>query len=181
MTNMLQWSRLKELATITLFIVLLCVNLPAPAATSPGSFTVSGDVRAAGAWDAARIARDLKPDIHLVPYSLKGHSHTAHCVPMLSLIEACKPAVNARIKHHELQFIVCVQGFDGYTVAFSMAELLPSIGNQKVWVALDEDGKPLVEEGGALQILVPGDVKPARWVHGITAITVTDTAKLSAH
>lgn len=160
---------------------VLCLSLPAFGADPAGSFTVTGDVQSIGTWNAARIKQDLKSDIQIVHYVLKGQQHSANCVPILSVINAAHPAVNARIKHHDLQFMVSVQGFDGYAVAFSMAELLPEIGNRKVWIALDEDGKTPAVEGGTLQVIAPDDVKPARWVHGITAITVIDGAKLPAH
>jgi hypothetical protein len=148
-------------------------------ADTPATFTVTGDVQATTTWDGAKIQHEHAADIQTVQYTLKGASHSSHCVPLLTLIDDAKPNVNPHIKHHDLQFTVQVQGFDGYTVAFSMAELLPAIGNRKVWVALDEDGAPLKEEGGALEIIVPDDVKPARWVHGITVVTVVDGAKLS--
>jgi len=160
---------------------LVCLSMPAFSADPAGSFKVSGDVQSETTWNAALIKQDLKADIQLVHYELKGQKHTANCVPILSVINASHPAVNSRIKHHDLQFTVSVQGFDGYAVAFSMAELLPEIGNRKVWIALDEDGKAPTEEGGALQVIVPDDVKPARWVHSITAITITDGAKPPAH
>jgi hypothetical protein len=164
-------------------VVLGTAFLPSPevAADAAASFTVTGDVKTAGTWDADRISRELKSDVQPVTYTIKGQTHAARCVPLLSLIEAAHPNVNPRIKHHELQFIVIVQAFDGYTADFSLPELLPSIGNRSVWIALDEDGKPLNEEGGALQVIVPSDVKPARWVHGITTITVIDGAKLPIH
>ena len=72
---------------------------------------------------------------------------------------------------------MAAQGFDGYTVDFSLPELLPEFGHHAVWVALDEDGKPLTGETGPASLLVPDDVKAGRWVHGLTAITVVDGAK----
>ena len=157
---------------------ILSAIAPALAGDAP-SFKITGDVHTQETWDAARIDRDLKSDIQVVKYTLKGHDHTSRAAPLIALIEKSQPDVNPRIKNHELQFVVAVQGFDGYTVDFSMAELLPAIGNRKVWIALDEDGKPLSQEGGALEVIVPEDVKPGRWVHGITTITVTDGAKIS--
>jgi hypothetical protein len=178
---------MKKRCRLMSFAVAATVLLMTPTRTTPaagavlsgGSFTVSGDVVAGGTWSADRITRELKPDIKTIHYVLKGHSHSADAIPLIALIDAARPAINPNIKHHELQFIVTVRGFDGYAVDFSLAELLPTIGNRQVWIGLDEDGKPLIEEGGALQIIVPSDVKPARWVHGITAITILDGAKLS--
>jgi hypothetical protein len=153
-----------------------CAN---PTGTS-GTCSMAGDVANAGQWDVGRVERDLKSDVQLIHYTFKGTSHDAHCIPLLSLVMAARPAVNPHIKHHTLQFIVQVQGFDGYTVDFSLAELMPEFGNRRVWVAMDEDGAPLKGEGGAFDLLAVDDVKPARWVHGVTAITVLDGVKLGA-
>ena len=169
-------------STAVLAVILSIGVAQADEAAHPAAvvstFTVTGDVESATTWDEAKVRKDFSADIQTVHYTLKGTGHTSQCVPLLSIIDAAHPSVNSHIKHHDLQFFVQVQGFDGYTVAFSMAELLPSIGNRKVWVALDQDGAPLHEEGGALEVIVPDDVKPARWVHGITAVNVVDGAKL---
>ena len=67
-----------------------------------------------------------------------------------------------------------VRGRDGYAAAFSLAELLPEFGHAVAWVAWDRDAKPLPPEAGPVELLVPGDVKAARWVHGVAAVTVMD-------
>jgi hypothetical protein len=43
-----------------------------------------------------------------------------------------------------------------------------------VWVALDEDGKPLSGDAAPVQIVCPGDVKHGRWVRGVASVTVVD-------
>src|SRR5580704_17760592 len=70
----------------------------ASAADLQESFTIGGDVGKASTWDAARINHDLGADIQTVHYTLKGHGHVAHCVPLLALIDNAVPAVNPNIK-----------------------------------------------------------------------------------
>ena len=60
------------------------------------------------------------------------------------------------------------------SATFSAAELLPDIGNHAAWLEIDEDGKPLSETNAPMSLLVPDDIKPARWVHGVGTITVLD-------
>jgi hypothetical protein len=117
--------------------------------------------------------------VKTITYTLKGAHHTAHAVPLLAVVNWSRPKFNAHIKHHQLQFVVEVEGQDGYTADFSLGELLPEIGNEKVWVALDQDGKPLADEEGPVELVIPGDRKPARWVRGVAAMLVVDTAGLT--
>ena len=161
-------------------IILLCLTIALPGnglrAAPPASFQITGAVLKPGAWDAARLRRDLAGDITPVTYTLKGVHHTAHAVPLFALLQAAQPRLNPNIKNHRLQFIILVRGRDGYTAAFSLAELSPDLGQRTAWLALDEDGKPLAEDDGPAQLLVPGDAKPARWVHGVAALVVRDEA-----
>jgi hypothetical protein len=46
----------------------------------------------------------------------------------------------------------------------------------KVIVALTADGAP---DASGLQLVNPLDVKPARWVHGLSSLTVATTAATS--
>ena len=147
------------------------------AAPAP-TIQVSGAVIKPGAWDAARLRHDLAADIRPVTYTLKGKHHTAHAVSLFALLQAALPRFNPNIKNHRLQFVVLVRGQDGYTTAFSLAELSPDLGEGAAWLALDEDNQPLPEESGPAQLLVPGDAKPARWVHGVAAVVVRDEASL---
>jgi len=174
---------MKSLCKIAL--VCLAVALPgnclraAPPAPQT-TFQVSGAVIKPGVWDAARLRRDLPRDVTAITYTLKGKHHTAHVVPLWTLLQAAGPRVNPQIKHHLLQFVVAVRGQDGYTADFTLGELSPDFGGRVVWVALDEDGEPLTGDGGPVQLLVPADKNPARWVHAVRAILLTDGALLPA-
>ncbi len=137
---------------------------------------VSGAVLKPGVWDAARLRHDLPDDLTAISYTLKGKSHTARAIPLYALLQAAQPRFNPNIKNHRLQFIVIVRGRDGYTAAFSLAELSPDLGHSAAWLTLDEDGVAFTGEGGPVNLVVPGDAKPARWVHGVAAIVVRDEA-----
>jgi hypothetical protein len=85
-----------------------------------------------------------------------------------------KPGADPKVKNPQMRRAVLVSGRDGYSVAFSMAELLPMVGNRAVWVALEEDGKPLSENDGPVRLIVPDDGMPARGVHGVASIDVVE-------
>lgn len=145
------------------------------------SFRVGGDVQKPGEWTAARLARDFAGKVETVRYTLAGKEHTARCVPLLTLVEAAQPKIDPNRKHHRVSFVVVLRARDGYTVAFSLAELSPDLGNRPVWIALDTDGKPLPENEAPVRLLVPGEGMEhrPRWTFGITTISVLDGAKLA--
>ena len=140
------------------------------------TFQVAGAVTTPRTWSVAQLKTQRAGDVRALAYTVKGQRHTAQVVSLWTLLQAAGPRVNPQIKHHLLQFIVAVRGQDGYTADFTLGELSPDFGDRAVWVALDEDGKPLTGDGGPVQLLVPGDKKPARWVHAVRAIIVTDGA-----
>jgi hypothetical protein len=72
-----------------------------------------------------------------------------------------------------LRSYVTASGTDGYFVIYSGAELEPMYTSGKVIIALTQDGAPIAS---GIQLVNPLDVKPARWVHALTSLTVTTTA-----
>jgi hypothetical protein len=117
---------------------------------------------------------DFASDAKTINYTLKTVNHTALAVPLLSLVNAAEPKLDARIKNDQLRFAVLIEGRDGYTAVIALAELMPNNGNRDAWVALDMDGKPLSDIDSPANLIVPADQKPERWVHGIKTIRIVD-------
>ena len=143
-------------------------------------FRIAGAVAQPRTWSVAQVKREVPASVRTVTYTLKGKRHTARVVSLWALLMAAQPHLNPHIKHHLLQFVAAVQGQDGYTADFTFGELSLDFGHRAVWVALDEDGKPFTGDSGPVQILVPEDKKPARWVHAVRAITVVDEVQTPA-
>jgi DMSO/TMAO reductase YedYZ molybdopterin-dependent catalytic subunit len=145
------------------------------------AFRVGGDVAKPGEWTAARLARDFAGKVETVRYTMAGKEHTARCVPLLAVVQAAEPRIDPNRKNHRVGFVVVLRARDGYTVAFSLAELSQDLGNRPVWIALDTDGKPLPANEGPVRLLVPGEgtAHRPRWTFGITTIAVLDGAKLA--
>ena len=72
----------------------------------------------------------------------------------------------------ELANCVRLTASDGYVAVFALAELEPSIRDEDVLVADSVDGKPLGGSRGPLQLIVPGDKRPARWIRMLTRVEV---------
>jgi hypothetical protein len=73
----------------------------------------------------------------------------------------------------QLSQYVIVTGADGYRVVFSLAELEEVTGaTSNVLLADKVDGKPLDNKEGPLQLVVPSDKRPERFVRMVSSITV---------
>jgi hypothetical protein len=73
-----------------------------------------------------------------------------------------------------LHSAIVATGSDHYYVLYSGGEVMYSTG--KVIVAVMKSGLPNTE-GGLIQLINTADVKPARWVHGLTGISVMTMAE----
>jgi hypothetical protein len=65
-------------------------------------------------------------------------------------------------------------GADKYSVVFALPELDPGYTDKTVLVAWSRDGQALAADQGPLQIVVPEDKHPARWVRQLVRITVKE-------
>ncbi len=76
------------------------------------------------------------------------------------------------IRGPALAQFVLAEAQDGYRVLFSLAELAPSLGNQRVVLADRVDGQPLPPEEGPWRLIVPDETHPTRWARQIVHIHV---------
>jgi hypothetical protein len=142
------------------------------------TFRLEGAVEKPGSWTSERLATEFAGDVKTVDFTLKGEKGQARCVPLLAFLQAAKPRLNSKAKNHQLAFIALVRAEDGYTIAFTLGELLPQFGKRQVWLALDRNGQPFHGDDAPVQLIVPEDEKGARWVHGIRSITLVDGFEL---
>jgi len=149
-----------------------------------GSIHIGGAGIAGTDWTVDQIEKQFAKEITQIAYTGHGQKHIFGRIPLVSLLKAAgvpvelkmSPSADPKLKSFSLRFVAVARGRDGYVVAFSLAELLPEVGNRHVWVALDEDSQPISEEDGPIRLLSPDDQKPARGVHQLAEITIVDTA-----
>jgi DMSO/TMAO reductase YedYZ molybdopterin-dependent catalytic subunit len=169
-------------------LLLLFAVLATPmalAADADNVIRVGGQVAQASDWTAARLEKELATDMQTVQFTSHGQQHAAKCVSLLDLLKAAGvetdlkmgPKVDPKEKNYALRLMVIVAGRDGYTAAFSLGELLPDVGHEDAWLAVEVDGKALGDADGPARLIVPGDAKPARWVRGVGTISIVDGAK----
>ncbi len=146
------------------------------------SIQLAGSVDHPAKWTIDQIKSALSSEIKSIDFTTHGQKHSYNCVPLVSLLKAAGahtdlkmgPAVDPRIKNLALRLVVVITASDGYTVSFSLAELLPQIGNREAWLALDQDNQPLSPRDAPARLIVPGDTIPARSIHAISEIDVID-------
>ena len=166
-------------------LVLLFQLVATVRADPPPAVEVTGTVAKPAKWSADSLRKQFAAEIKPIEYSSRGQKHKASCVALSSVLHQAgadaqmkmAPGVAPAMKNHALRFAVVVTSVDGYTACFSLAELLPDLGNTAAWIALDTDDKPLPEGEGHVRLIVPSDKKPARSVRDISSINVVDVSK----
>jgi DMSO/TMAO reductase YedYZ molybdopterin-dependent catalytic subunit len=146
------------------------------------SIQLAGDLDHPAKWTIDQIKSTLSSEIKSIEFTTHGQKHSYDCVPLLSLLKAAGartdlkmgPTVAPHIKNLALRLVVVITASDGYTVSFSLAELLPQIGNREAWLALDQDNQPFPPRDAPARLIVPGDTIPARSIHAISEIDLID-------
>jgi len=153
--------------------IALCLGLSAsiaPARSHPAhapSAPPAGRVELP--WDAA-LLRDLPR--HDIALDVHGRALRCSGVDLVDVLRhaGAMPAEPLRGAH--LARRVEVRARDGYTVVFSLGELDPTLGGQRVYVADRCDGKPLDAHDGPARLVVPGDARPARSARQLQTLIV---------
>lgn len=76
------------------------------------------------------------------------------------------------VKGPALARVIIASAPDGYRVAYAIAELDAALTDQVVLVADRRDGRTLLPDTGPLQVVVPNDKRPARWIRQVNKIEV---------
>lgn len=71
-------------------------------------------------------------------------------------------------------WVVAAIARDGYRVVFSGAELDPTIGPTRAWLAFERDTGPLAADEGPFRLIVPTDAKASRSARQVTTLRVLD-------
>ena len=103
------------------------------AAPAPFAIHIAGNAVQPSDWTIDDLQTRFAADITPIEYTTKGVKHTFTCVPLISLLKAAgvqtdftmHPSADPKLKNPQLREAVIVTGRDGYTVVFSLAEILP--------------------------------------------------------
>lgn len=157
---------------------------PATASFADTAVHVGGVVSSPASFTVDQLKRQFAASLAQVHYTLKGKDHVSTCVALLDIIKASggqtavkeDPTADPKTKNMPLRSAVVVQGSDGYSVVLSLPELMPAFGNEKAYLAIDEDGLPIMDREGPVRLIIPADSKPGRWVRGVSSVSIVDMA-----
>jgi DMSO/TMAO reductase YedYZ molybdopterin-dependent catalytic subunit len=93
-------------------------------------------------------------------------------VPLRALLDQVGVPGGEKLRGPEMRNYIVVSAKDGYEVVLALVEIDPMFRQNQVLVADTMDGKPLDDNHGPLQLVVPEDQRPARWVRMISKISV---------
>jgi hypothetical protein len=117
-------------------------------------------------------------DFHALPHvTIKVHNgHTNEeesysGVLLETLMAKANAPVGKEFRKEALRTYLLASGTDGYSVLLSLAEVDSTFHAGQVIVADMHEGQPL-GKNGPFQLIVPGDNRPARWVHNLNSITL---------
>lgn len=99
----------------------------------------------------------------------KGVSTGRYKGPLLWDVLKSSAAFDGLERNKELAKTLLVTANDGYEIAFSIGELSPEFGNAMILVALETDGKPLLD---GFHIVAQGDKRGARAIHNIVKMEI---------
>ncbi len=69
-------------------------------------------------------------------------------------------------------YYLVAEGRDGYRAIFAWTELDPSFQGKAVYVVTKRNGKPLSDDEGPFELVVPGEKGTPRWVRRLSALRV---------
>jgi len=151
--------------------LLACSLLWLQSTASPPSATVKvfGAVARPTTFSAAEIAAMPRTEISATSHNQAGK----YAGPsMRELLTRVGVPTGADLRGAELAKTVIVTGADGYKVAFAIAEFDPSFTERNCILADQKNGAPLPANAAPFQIILSGEVRPARWVRQVVSIEV---------
>jgi hypothetical protein len=73
-------------------------------------------------------------------------------------------------------YYLVAEGRGGYRAVFAWTELDPSFTDKAVYVVTKRNGKPLSDDDGPFELVVPGEKGNVRWVRQLSALRVEPNA-----
>jgi DMSO/TMAO reductase YedYZ molybdopterin-dependent catalytic subunit len=106
-----------------------------------------------------------------------GGKTTYEGVPLQEILTKAGIPFGRQMRGKDLAGYVLASAKDGYEIVFSLGELDPDLGGEKVLVADKRDGKPLFEYQGPARLVLPADKAGARSVRMLEKLEVVKLRK----
>ena len=153
----------KTLAT-TAFCTLLCAR-PAHAQRTIGVTGPDGQVTIVNLAEFPR---------HTVITGDRGRKATFEGVALRDVLAKAGVALGEALRGTALARVIIATATDGYQGVYGIAEVDAAFTDQIILIADRRDGEQLLPDTGPLQLVVPLDKRPARWIRQVVKIEVRD-------
>ena len=111
---------------------------------------------------------------HTVVTADRGLRTTFEGVALCDVLAKAGVPLGEALRGKALSRVIIASAPDGYQVTYAIAEVDAAFTDQIILVADRRDGRPLLPDTGPLQIVVPNDKRPARWVRQVSKLEVRD-------
>jgi DMSO/TMAO reductase YedYZ molybdopterin-dependent catalytic subunit len=134
------------------------------------------------AGDVATPLTLAKTDLAKMPrtsatFNAEGTETTYEGVLLYDILKQAGAPLDKQLMGKALATYILAEARDGYQVLYSLAEIDPSFGANKIIVADTINGKPLFDYQGPFRLVVPGDKKGARSIRMLEKITIVRLRK----
>lgn len=146
------------------------------ATTGPSELKIDGAVETPLVVSAADL-RQMPRKTLRVENSRDRKTDVYEGVPLDALLQKAGLPHGEQLGGAWMTAYVLVEAFDGYRVAFSIAELDSSFVDSEVLVADTLNGAPLGAGQGPLKLIAPHEKRPGRWVKMLKSVTVVHPSK----
>lgn len=102
--------------------------------------------------------------------NVHGASHVFEGALLADVLAKVAAPSGSALHGRELADIVLIEARDGYKVALGLAETDASVRSERMILADRMDGSPLDAERGPFQLVIEGDLRPARSARMVSSI-----------
>ena len=146
----------------------ICTLFSAPAANAQATISVTGPTGVTTSVNLGELSR------HTVVTADRGLRTTFEGVALRDVLAKAGVPLGDALRGKALSRVIIAGAPDGYQVTYAIAEVDAAFTDQIILVADRRDGRPLLPDTGPLQIIVPADKRPARWVRQVSKLEVRD-------
>ncbi len=122
---------------------------------------------------AAELQKLPRTSVEVIDQNGRTVKYTGVAVHVL--LSQVNAPLGKELRGATLRCFVAVKGNDDYRVVFALCELDPEFSDRVILLADEQDGKPLDENSGPFQLIVPGEKRRARWVRQVDRIRLMES------
>ena len=115
-----------------------------------------------------------------IHFDAHGVTHVYEGPLLIDVLKAVGAPTGRELRGPALASVVLASAADGYQVADGLAEADPGTRPNRIILADRADGEALDAEAGPFQIVVEGDLRPARSIRQVISLEVRSLASTAA-